>query len=193
MTTRFKKHFLFFGILTAVICACLGLETKHSNHLGWALLFIGTAFTMIACIYLGSLFNSSEEKWQSQDHSLWLPCIGTLMIGLVTPLEYLYLPETLPRNDYFQDVGLILIAGGLAFYLLSLRSRQPWKTQFNQSRFIGTQSVLIICRLVLSPASASLLLFVIGLGIGYSSLIGLSVMFLLVLPGLIYGTKMINA
>jgi hypothetical protein len=44
MSTRAKKVFLFIGILAGLIIACLGIETCHINHLGWALLFTGTAF-----------------------------------------------------------------------------------------------------------------------------------------------------
>jgi len=179
MTTQAKKLFLFLGTLTGVITACLGLETQHSNHLGWALLFSGAAFTTVGCLYLGALFIQPKPEPEPHDRSLWLPTLGALIICLITPLEYRFLPPVLPRSDHAQDIGMILFAGGLAFYLLSLHAAEPWRcSQCKDSRKFTT-----IYRIALCPISARLLLFVFGLGIGYSSLMGLLVIFVLVLPG----------
>ena len=189
MTTQAKKLLLFLGTLTGVITACLGLETQHSNHLGWALLFSGTAFTTVGCLYLGILFIQTRPEPEPRDRSLWLPTLGALIISLVTPLEYRFLPPVLPRSDHAQDIGMILFAGGLAFYLLSLRSHKSWQNQFSQHWTKDSRSTSMIWQLILCPISASLLLFVFALGIGYSSFIGLSIIVLLVLPGLIYHMK----
>jgi hypothetical protein len=183
MTNRAKRNFLFIGILTSEICACLGFETKHSNLLGWTLLFAGAGLTAVGCLYLGGLSLVPEEERLARDRSLWLPCIGALLISLVTPLEYLYLPEVLPRSDAFQDIGIILSIGGLAFYLLSLRSPHPWQAQGSR-RFSA-----VLRRMALNPISAGLLLFLFALGIGYSSLIGLALLVLLVLPGVYKMTR----
>ena len=180
MTTQAKKRFLFLGTLIGVITACLGLETQHSNHLGWALLFSGAAFTTVGCLYLGPMFIQTRPGPEPKDRSLWLPALGALIISLVTPLEYRFLPPVLPRSDHLQDIGIILFAGGLAFYLLSLQSAEPWHIPI----FKDARKFTTIDRIVLCPISASLLLFVFGLGIGYSSLMGLLVIFVLVLPGL---------
>ena len=184
MTGKARKLFLIFGILSGVISACLGLETQHSNHLGWALLFAGTAFTAIGCIYLAALFIAAGKAQPPGDRSLWLPALGVLIIGLVTPMEYLFLPPVLPRSDHAQDVGLILAAGGLVFYLLALQSLEPWQISGQRPAFHGLRSFSAILMMILCPIPASLLLFVFGLGIGYSSWIGLLVIFVLVLPGL---------
>ncbi len=192
MAISTRKLFLFIGILTGVITACLGLETQHSNHLGWALLFAGAAFTTIGSIYLGALCLQPQGDTQPRDRSLWLPGLGALIISLVTPLEYLFLPPVLPRGDHQQDIGLILDAGGLAFYLLSLRSDKPWKATFQTLAFLDSRSFSTILRMVLCPISASLLLFVLGLGIGYSSWIGLLLIFVFVLPGLIHRMKIVD-
>lgn len=55
MTTKAKKLFLFIGILIGVLTASLGLETKHINHLGWALLLAGIGYTTAGCLYLGAM------------------------------------------------------------------------------------------------------------------------------------------
>ncbi len=186
MTSTGKKIFLFFAILSGVVTACFGLETQHSNHLGWALLLTGTGLTALGCIYLGALFlRSNGGESQPRDPSLWLPILGALIISLVTPLEYLFLPPILPRSDHAQDIGLILCAGGLAFYLLSLHAAEPRAGLANRTPEAAL-SFSPLLRMVLRPISASLLLFALGLGIGYSSLIGLSITLLMVLPGLLY-------
>jgi hypothetical protein len=182
MSTRAKIVFLFFGILTGLITACLGLETRHSNHLGWALLLAGTGFTTIGCLSLGVLFLQDATAEQHADRTLWLPCLAALVISLITPLEYLYLPNVLPRSDHAQDIGLILFAGGLAFYLLSLQSTNTWhayKSAPDRNRFPLLSTILC-------PTSASLLLFGLGLGIGFSSWIGLVLSVILLFPCLLY-------
>lgn len=190
MSVRAKKWLLFFGIMSGVVCACLGLETKHSNHLGWALLLAGTTFVTFGCIILGTLLISSEGNHPKQDRSLWLPCLGVLLISLVTPLEYLFLPPVLPRSDYAQDIGLILFAGGLIFLLLSMygtrREGTPFpKINVHKARSASQLSHALV-QMLLCPAAVSLLLFVLGLGVGYSSLFGLLLLLLMVLPGLLY-------
>lgn len=186
MTTTAQNFFLFLGIFAGVICACLGLETRHSNHLGWGLLFAGTALIATGCLYLGAHLLTTKEDSQRRDRSLWLPCLGALLISLVTPLEYLFLPESLPRNDHAQDTGLILFAGSLVFFLLALHHARSGRGVHRL--FSGTRSttfkVANLFRILINPLTASLLLFVAGLGIGYSSLFGLAILFLLVLPDL---------
>lgn len=184
MSAKAKEVFLCVGIVTALLAACLGLETRHDNHLGWVLLFSGMAFIAIGCIYLGMFFVQEEKVPISRGRSLWLPSAGILLICLVTPLEYLCMPPFLPRVDLSQDIGLILFAGGLAFYLLSLRSASLWNVPTEQAFFGGSRFVSTLQFMLRCPTTASLLLFGVALSIGYSSLLGLLVFLLIVLPGL---------
>ncbi len=188
MSNRAKKVFLFIGILTGLISACLGLETSHSNHLGWALLFAGTGLTAIGCISLGILFVQAGEDQKNTDRSLWLPCFSALVICLITPIEYLYLPSDLPHSERAQDIGMILLAGALAFYILSLQSKKPWR----QSESARGRKQLTLLSTLVCPISASLLLFGIGLGVGYSSWIGLLLSLVLLAPGLQYRRQRTN-
>ncbi len=197
MSTRAKHVFLFLGILTGLITACLGLETRHSNHLGWALLFAGAGFTTVGSLSLGVLFlqTAATERHSAErrpDRTLWLPCFAALVMSLITPIEYLYLPPVLPRGDHAQDIGLILLAGGLAFYLLSLHQENPWQcTDAVSSRGIFNPPAIFL-HAVTCPISASLLLFGLGLGIGFSSWTGLLLSFILLFPGLLYRMGRIN-
>ncbi len=178
--------FLMAGIVISVFSACLGLETQHSNHLGWALLFAGTFFCASGVITLGILFLQDSDNRQGRDRSLWLPIFSVLALSVVTPMEYLFLKPTLSRNDLIQDIGLILFAGGLSFYLLMVDS--PVSRALNKittSLKISTRRPLII-RWFCHPGFASLALFALGLSIGYSSLIGLVMVLFLVLPGLVF-------
>ncbi len=180
MATQSKKIFLFLGILTGVVSACLGLELSHDNHLGWALLFAGTAFITIGCISLGALDLSKEREAEKSDRSLWLGAAAALLLSLVTPLEYLLAPPILPRSDHAQDIGLILFAGGLAFYLLSLQPSRP-SAGGKPNWHAGW------------PVIASVLLFGLGLGIGFSSLAGLLVLALFLLPVMVRRVNRVNA
>ncbi len=185
MTIKARKIFLMTGIFISVISACLGLETQHNNHLGWALLFAGTAFSASGAITLGILFLQDTAKGLPRDRSLWLPIFSVLAMSLVTPLEYLYLPPTLARNDHLQDIGMILFAGGLSFYLLALGTQAEKPAQKPKLPPTPTGRRLRILHWASRPGFASLILLALGLSIGYSSLIGLLMVVFLVLPGLV--------
>ncbi len=192
MSTRAKKVFLFFGILTGLITACLGLETRHNNHLGWALLFAGAGFTTVSSLSLGVLFLQTTAAERDFDRTLWLPCFAALVISLITPLEYLYLAPILPRGDHAQDIGLILFAGGLAFYLLSLHQDNPWQCADSISSRSTFHLHTILLRPITCPISASLLLFGFGLGVGFSSWTGLLLSVILLFPGLLFHLGTVN-
>ncbi len=187
MNLKARKIFLIAGVFISVISACLGLETHHNNHLGWALLFTATIFCASGAITLGILFFQDTSKGLPGDRSLWLPVLSVLAMSLVTPLEYLYLPITLARNDHLQDIGLILFAGGLSFYLLMIGT-QAEKPVLKPNPNIPSKSTGLSQRIInwaCRPGFASLALVALGLSIGYSSMIGLLMAVFVVLPGLV--------
>ncbi len=192
MTSRAKRSFIMLGVLVSVIAACLGLETRHDNHLGWALLMSGVVFIAMGCIYLGTLSIRRDGKTRAADRSLWLPISGVLLISLITPLEYTLLPSVLPRSDLYQDIGLILFAGGLAFFLLSLVSNDPWKMNPRRSLPGDPHKLPALIRILFTPRSIGLLLYGLALAIGYSSWMGFLVILLLVLPGLFNRVHMMD-
>ncbi len=188
MSVKVRKVFLIAGIFISVVSACLGLETQRSNHLGWALLFAGTVFCTSGAITLGILSLQDSAKRQPRDRSPWLPLFSVLALSLVTPLEYLYLEPTLARSDYLQDIGLILFAGGLSFYLLMLKEPKTG-TMPKTASSTHCGHLLKIIQWAFHPGFASLALLALGLSIGYSSLIGLLMVFFLLFPGLILWMK----
>ncbi len=144
MNLKARKIFLIAGVFISVISACLGLETHHNNHLGWALLFTATIFCASGAI-------------------------------------------TLARNDHLQDIGLILFAGGLSFYLLMIGT-QAEKPVLKPNPNIPSKSTGLSQRIInwaCRPGFASLALVALGLSIGYSSMIGLLMAVFVVLPGLV--------
>jgi hypothetical protein len=173
MTTRAEKIFLFFGILIGVISASLGLETHKANLLGWVLLFAGITLSSIGAIQLGVLYLRGTQTAHMRDRTLWLPVFGVLAISLTAPLEYLFMRPILGRSGFAQFLGLLLIAGAIFFYLRLLKA--PHST----SSLVGGH-----------PLAASLLLFSLGLSIGYSSLVGLLIVSFVIVPGLVYRVKM---
>jgi protein-S-isoprenylcysteine O-methyltransferase Ste14 len=190
MTTKCRKIFLLVGILTGVLTACLGLETKQTNHLGWVLLFGGAAFSAIGAISLGILAFQEAGDQRTVDRSLWLPLFGVLAISLVTPLEYLFLSPLVSRSDHLEDTGLILCAGGLCFYLLLLHRHDRQMSEEGFTWRTVSRPWTGVMRWICRPIFATLALTALGISIGYASWIGLLIAGLLVIPGLVYRMKM---
>jgi protein-S-isoprenylcysteine O-methyltransferase Ste14 len=186
---------LYFLILVApvlaIILACLGLETINSNWFGWVLLLFGIGYVIGGLVYYwrskGSMKKIlGEEK---DDRSFWLILPGFLAVFFCSPLEYLFLPGLLPRPVWMQIIGL-------AFFLSSLALRY-WARRVIREMYTGHVQIQAGHRLVQEgpyryirhPGYSGFLLMSLGIAIGYSSLIGLASIFILLLPGLAYRMK----
>ena len=106
----------------AILLASLGLETLNSNLLGWFLLLIGVGYLAGGVIYF---FILKKPFWQpaqggkvageeTGDRSFWLILPGFLAVFFASPLEWLYLPATLPRTAWLQAAGIALLLLSLA-------------------------------------------------------------------------------
>jgi hypothetical protein len=189
MNLKTKMAYLFIGLLIGIVTACLGLEARFSNHMGWVLLASAIGFCATASILLGILFIVYPAPRQLNDGSLWISAFGFMIITLVTPLEYLFWTPLLPRSDLTQDIGLILFLAGICVYLLfpgKLIPGNDGDAQHINQNFNPFQSDSFTGKIF--PFHASLLLLTTGLCIGFSSLVGLIMEFLWVFPGL--GIKM---
>jgi len=177
--------------------ALLGLETLGGNTLGWFLLLLGIAYPAGAVIFY---FIRHEPFWKSSgsgepvreemgDRSFWLILPGFLAIFFAPPLEWMYLPAVLPRLPWMQIAGLVLILSALAL--------RVWTRAHLRGLYSGHVEVLAGHRLVQSgpyrivrhPGYTGFLLLTLGVAIGYSSLIGLASIPVLLLPGLAYRMK----
>lgn len=101
----------------ALVLAWLGWATVHENLLGWFLLLIGGAYLVGGPIYLWKhLGVLPARREETSDRSFWLIQPGFLVAILGAPLEYLYLPEILPRAIWLQMVGLVLLGVSVALH-----------------------------------------------------------------------------
>jgi protein-S-isoprenylcysteine O-methyltransferase Ste14 len=191
---------LFLMILAPALAICLallGLETLRGNILGWFLMVLGIAYPAGGVIYY---FIRREPFWNSasggkavgeetSDRSFWLILPGFLVVFFASPFEWMYLPVFLPRAPGMQITGLGLILAAGAMHV--------WARMHLRGQYSGHVEVLAGHRLVQSgpyrfvrhPGYAGFLLMTLGVAIGYSSLIGLVAVPVLLLPGLAYRMK----
>jgi len=181
----------------AIFLALLGLETLRGNILGWFLLVLGVAYPAGGIIYY---WIRREPFWRSAqvgetvleergDRSFWAILPGFLVVFFAPPLEWMYRPEILPRLPWLQAVGLGL--------LLSAVAMRIWARAHIRDMYSGHVEVQVEHRLVQSgpyrfirhPGYTGFLLMTLGVAIGYSSLIGLAAVPVLLLPGLAYRMK----
>lgn len=179
MDGKLKRMVIFIGALVSLIVACLGVETRNSTHIGWVVFVTGLLGCVAGLLYLGINSFRQASAAGGFDRPMWLILLGLLLIGLAPPLEYLYLEATLPRVDLLQDASLVLFVSGLPLFLWSSGMVAWWysRPSLNQADLF---------RLLRYPGYAGLGLMALGLCIGYSSLIGLLALLLLLLPGVIY-------
>jgi len=192
---RFAKNMtrpvLFFLLICApVLALCLiylGWQTASTNLLGWFIAFFGAAFLMGGLIYLpGLIQGQTARRAERNDLSFWLILPGFLVVFYITPLEYLYLPDILPRTVGMQITGLALLAAGIALRVWARRalgSLYSGHVQIQASHHLVKSGPY---RYVRHPGYTGFLLMLLGLAIGYSSLIGLAAIPLLFLPGIAY-------
>ena len=193
--SRLETLFLMVVAPALAIClALLGLETLGDNFLGWFLLVVGVAYPAGGVIYY---FIRHEPFWKAGgsgkimleekgNRSFWAILPGFLVAFFVPPLEWLYLPASLPCTLWMQVAGLVLI---LAAVILRI-----WARAHLRGLYSGHVEVQVGHRLVQSgpyrfvrhPGYTGFLLIALGLSIGYSSWIALAAIPLLLLPGLAY-------
>ena len=177
----------------ALILALIGLETLRTNLLGWFLLIFGIAYLAGGLIYY---FIRRQPFWQSTfgnkavgeekgDRSFWAILPGFLAVFFAPPLEFMYW-HAFPNPAWLQATGLIMIVVSLA---LRLWTRAHIKGAYSGHVEVQAEQKLIQSgpyRFLRHPGYAGFLLMALGLIAGYSSLIGLAGLVLLLLPGLVY-------
>jgi hypothetical protein len=111
----------------ALCLALLGLDTLRDNILGWFLMVFGVAYSAGSVI---NYFIRHEPFWKSAgggkavreesgNRSFWFVLPGFLTVFFAPPLEWMYLPDLLPRTIGMQVAGLTLILLGLVFRIWS--------------------------------------------------------------------------
>ncbi len=178
----------------ALVLACLGLETAGQNMLGWALIVLGAGYPAGAIVLF---WIRRTTFWRAADpgapvveeigdRSFWLIIPGALAVFFMPPIEFLYQPAILPRTIVMEVAGAVVLLLGV-----SLASWARWALR---SSYCGHLQIAVTLRLVTRgpyrrirhPSYAGLMLMALGVSLGYSSLLGLAALPVLLLPGLAY-------
>jgi protein-S-isoprenylcysteine O-methyltransferase Ste14 len=179
----------------AILLALLGLETLRDNLVGWFLLVLGVAYPVGSVIYY---FIRREPFWKSAgggeaareekgDRSLWLILPGFLAVFFASPLEFMYL-HLLPHTFWLEMTGLAILLFSLA---LRIWARAHIRGLYSGHVEVKAEHQLVQSgpyRFVRHPGYSGLVLMALGITLGYSSLIGLLSIPILLLPGLAYRT-----
>lgn len=181
----------------AVYLAFLGWTTLPTNPLGWFLLLVGGVYSLATAFT--AVFRR-ERFWEAQDsagalheergdRSFWLVTLAMAAVFFLSPLEYVYLPAWLGRNAWTEICGVGLVVAGAALFV--------WARRTLGANFSGHVSVMDRHVLVQSgpygiirhPAYTGYFLMAAGIGVGYSSLAGLSALIGFLMPGLAYRAR----
>jgi protein-S-isoprenylcysteine O-methyltransferase Ste14 len=181
---------LIVGNALALLLALLALETTLKNFLGWFLFAISIAYGAGGVIYLWH--NRDEEgarRSETGNRSFWWILPGFVVIFFAPPLEFLFLPTLLTRGIAIELAGLVIILVGLA---IRIWTRMTIGGMYSGYLRVKIGHVLVTdgpYRLVRHPGYTGFVIMALGLCIGYSSLIGLAAVPVLLLPGLAYRIK----
>lgn len=187
MSRSMTIFLLMLSPIMALFLLDLGLLTMKTNLLGWFYLFMGVAYVVGGPLYVWKRKNEPPARQEERgDRSFWLVQPGFILAVFGAPLEYLFLPAVLPRAVWAQVSGLLLILAGI---VLVSWARQEIRGQFSGHVRIQEGHQLIQSgpyRMVRHPGYLGYLMCVLGMGVGFSSLITTAAMIFLLLPGLIY-------
>ena len=178
----------------AVLLVFLGIETLHTNILGWFLILTGIVYTAGIVI---DAYVRKEEFWgtkQSVDNlqeergdlSFWPIALGIMVVFFLSPLEYLYFATFQLRTAWMEATGVGLVLLGSTLFV--------WARRTLGRHYSGHVSVKKEQELVQSgpyhivrhPAYAGYLFMALGLALGYSSLLGFVSILLILLPAVVY-------
>lgn len=187
----------FLVVLTlglSLVLSFLGFATIQSNLLGWFLLLAGLVYffgVIIVYWIRGRHFWRSLAKGrivleERNDWSFRTIVAGMIAVFYLPPVEFLYFKNILPQSIWMQSIGLIFILCGSLLFI--------WARHTLGNYYSGHVSVVEgqplmqdgPYRFVRHPAYMGYLLIAVGIAAGYSSLIGLAVIPILLLTAVIY-------
>ena len=165
----------------------LGYLSLRSNIMGWFLTLVAILYAFGGPFLLWSNLRKEDViRAENQDRSFWLVIPGFLLVFYASPLEYLFLPRLLPRASWMQASGIVLISVGLVLFSwarLALKGMYSGRVRVTSGHTLVQHGPYKIIR---HPAYASYIIMSVGIALGYSSLIGLLAIPILLCPGLVY-------
>ena len=178
----------------SLLLSFLGLATIKSNLLGWFLLVSDLVyfFGVIIVYWVRRIrfwrprAKGEIVKEEKNDWSFWMIVAGMIAVFYLPPVEYLYFKTILPQTIWMQITGWILILCGSALFI--------WARRVLGNYYSGHVSVVdgqpLVqngpYRFIRHPAYAGYMLIALGVTLGYSSLAGLVIIPVLLLPSVIY-------
>ena len=193
--SRLAILFLMGAVPALAIClSLLGLETLHTNLLGWFLFLTGIVYAagtvIVAHIRKERFWESSRSddtvREEPGDRSFWFITLGMMTAFYLSPLEYLYFDAFLPGAAWMESCCVGLVVFGCVLFVLARRA-----LGVNYSGHVSVkkgQELVQIgpYRVIRHPAYAGYLLIALGLALGYASLAGLVSILLVLLPAVVY-------
>lgn len=178
----------------AVLLALLGLKTLSTNPLGWFLMLVGVVYAAGVVI---AFYIRKEQFWESTlkgtttqeepgDRSFWLITMGMMAAFYLPPIEYLFFAPVLPRTNWMAFSGAFIIILGISLFVWA---RRVLGTNYSGHVAVKEGQELVQngpYRLLRHPAYMGYFLMALGIGLGYSSIAGLIVIFVLLLPVMVY-------
>lgn len=193
-----KRIAIIFLVIVApllgLLLVYLGWMSLKTNLLGWFILVSGLVYTLGVVVVYGiqrrafwrPLEGNSIQAEEKADRSFWFIIPGMVTSFFVPPLEYLYLSHWMLRAQIFQTIGLTLVViGGLLF----IWAKHLLKEAYSGHLAVTEKQELVKhgpYRVIRHPAYLSFLLIALGNCLGFSSLIGLFCMPVLLIPGIVY-------
>ena len=193
--SRFAILFLLGAAPILAIClSLLGLETLHSNLLGWFIFIMGIVYTAGTII---KAYIRRNRFWESKvsgktiqeekgDRSFWLITLGIVIVFFISPLEYLYFGSVFPGKSWMEFCGIGFVALGCIVFAVARRTlgaNYSGHVSIKQNQELIHRGIYNIIR---HPAYLGYLLMSIGVGLGYSSLTGLASVLIVLLPAVVY-------
>lgn len=165
----------------------LGYISFHTNIMGWFLMMVAVLYGFGGPFLLWSNLRKEDVvRHENQDRSFWLIIPGFLVVFYASPLEYLFQPPLLPRTSWMQTCGIVLIIIGLIGFTwarLVLKDMYSGRVRVTSGHTLAQRGPYQIIR---HPAYASYIIMSFGTALGFSSLIGLLAVPILLCPGLVY-------
>jgi protein-S-isoprenylcysteine O-methyltransferase Ste14 len=177
----------------AILLALLGIETLSSNPVGWFVFVVGVVYAAGLII----VYHIKKERfWESTsggvmrqsehgDWSFWMITFGMIAAFFLPPFEWLYFADMLPRMNWMSLAGLMLVILGTVLFV---SARRVLGHGYSGHISVKDDQELVQSgpyHFVRHPAYLGYLLMALGVCLGYSSLMGLFAIALLI-PAVVY-------